>query len=232
MENIEQKMADLKAWLDCIKDQPLEEMDAFFTARIDGYDEHMLDTWAEDYPLIAENLPEDAKEILDLGCGTGLELEAIFEKFPEIHVTGVDLSWTMLMKLILKYPDKHISMRCEDYFVAELDPESFDAAVSFESLHHFTAEKKLGLFKKVYDALKPGGKFIICDYYAWNQEHEELLMATNAELRAKWNVQDEEFMHFDTPLTPEHEMEVLQEAGFECEFSWCVDAGLIIARKG
>ena len=37
------------------------------------------------------------KNSMDLGCGTGLELEAIFEKFPEIHVTGVDLSWTMLM---------------------------------------------------------------------------------------------------------------------------------------
>ena len=43
---------------------------------------------------------------------------------------------------------------------------------------------------------------------------------------------EDEFMHFDTPLTPEHEMQALQKAGFECEFSWCVDAGLIIAKKG
>ena len=58
MENIEQKMVGLKAWLDRIKDQPLEEMDAFFTARIDGYDEHMLDTWAEPSPYTMK--PTDA----------------------------------------------------------------------------------------------------------------------------------------------------------------------------
>lgn len=231
MDNIEQKLADLKAWLESIKDQPLEEMDAFFTARIDGYDEHMLEHWEADYPLIAQNLPEGVKEILDLGCGTGLELDAVFEKFPEVHVTGVDLSWTMLMQLIQKYADKHISMRCEDYFAAELDPEEYDAVISFESLHHFKPEKKLGLYSKLYQALKPGGVFVLCDYFAWNQEHEDLLMDTCAQLRARWDIAEDVFVHFDTPLTPEHEMEILEQAGFTCTYTECVDAGLIVAKK-
>ena len=53
----------------------LEKMGAFFDARLDGYDEHMLtdiEGAGEFYPFTASLLPEG--NILDLGCGTGLEL--------------------------------------------------------------------------------------------------------------------------------------------------------------
>lgn len=58
----------------------LEPMDAFFTARLDGYDEHMLtdiEGAEEFYPFTASLLPQTAgAKVLDLGCGTGIELEA------------------------------------------------------------------------------------------------------------------------------------------------------------
>ena len=38
---------------------------------------------------------------------------------------------------------------------------SFDAAVSVESLHHFTKEEKIPLYDKLRKALKPGGYFIL-----------------------------------------------------------------------
>ena len=231
METNSRDLKELKEWLNSIQDQPLEAMDDFFTARIDGYDEHMLSHWSEDYPLIASHLSEDARKVLDLGCGTGLELRAVFDRFPKIHVTGIDLSWTMLKKLAMKYPDQHITLRCEDYFTAELDKESYDAVISFESLHHFKPEKKRGLYTKLYGALKKGGIFLLCDYFAWNEEHEELLMDECEKLRKKWKVEEDVFVHFDTPLTPEHEMELLQEAGFDCTYEECVEAGLIIAVK-
>ena len=42
-------------------------------------------------------------EILDLGCGTGLELEGIFSKAPNAVITCIDLSEKMLSKLTSKY---------------------------------------------------------------------------------------------------------------------------------
>ena len=74
----------------------LEKMADFFECRLDGYDEHMLNHIAsakEFYPFTAGLLPRNPGcRLLDLGCGTGLELE-FYEAFnPSAHITGIDLS--------------------------------------------------------------------------------------------------------------------------------------------
>lgn len=81
----------------------LEKMDEFFENRLSDYDEHMLTTIEgadEFYKFTAALLPLEAEtEILDLGCGTGLELEEYFALNPHAHVTGIDLSKAMLERL-------------------------------------------------------------------------------------------------------------------------------------
>ncbi len=61
----------------------LEKMDAFFAARLNGYDEHMRTEIAgaeEFYPYTAALLPpEHGAKVLDLGCGMGLELEYYYD---------------------------------------------------------------------------------------------------------------------------------------------------------
>ena len=71
MKTNETRMRELRAWLAQTESTPLEEMDAFFTRRLSGYEAHMLAHWAADYENLAAAVPADAQRILDLGCGTG-----------------------------------------------------------------------------------------------------------------------------------------------------------------
>ncbi len=147
----------------------LEEMAAFFENRIEGYDEHMMtaiEGAAEFYKFTAAQLPlEKSKEILDLGCGTGLELVEYFSLNPFANVWGIDLSEKMLSALENKFPNKKLNLICGSYFDVSFENDRFDAAVSVESLHHFTAEQKRSLYRKLRDSLKANGYFILTDFF-------------------------------------------------------------------
>ena len=69
----------------------LEKMSDFFEARLDGYDEHMMtaiESANEFYPFTAGQLPiAENSRILDLGCGTGLELQEYYRLNPSARIT-------------------------------------------------------------------------------------------------------------------------------------------------
>ena len=193
----------------------LEKMDAFFEARLVGYEEHMLNNIegaAEFYPFTAKLLPHG--HILDLGCGTGLELNWYFAANPAAKVTGIDLSEKMLAELARKFPDRDLELIQGSYFDLPLGENRFDGAVSVESLHHFTKEEKIPLYTRLRAALKPGAAFILTDYFARDEEEEQALQEELLGLKEAQGIADETFYHFDTPLTVEHEMEALTAAGF------------------
>ena len=196
----------------------LEKMDLFFEARISDYDEHMLrdiEGAREFYPFTASLLPrQEGARVLDLGCGTGLELEYYFRLAPRALVTGIDLSEGMLAALKEKFPDRNLELIQGSYFDLPLGENRYDAAVSVESLHHFTKEEKLGLYKKLYAALNDGGCFILTDYFADLPEQETFFRRELLRLKAEQGLSNRDFYHYDTPLTFEHEMEALREAGF------------------
>jgi tRNA (cmo5U34)-methyltransferase len=196
----------------------LERMDNFFTARVDGYDEHMrnsiegADTF---YKYTASLLPmAESANVLDLGCGTGLELEDYFRLNPDAHVTGIDLTKAMLQELAEKFPEKDMTLICGSYFDEPFGELMFDAAVSVESLHHFTKEEKIPLYRKLVKALKEEGYFILTDYFAASNGEEVSLRQELLRIRKEQNLKKDEFYHFDTPITVEHEKEALLEAGF------------------
>ena len=196
----------------------LEKMGEFFNARLDGYEEHQMTTieFADEfYPYTAECLPKKAKaSILDLGCGTGLELDHYFRMVPDASVTGIDLAEDMLGALRKKYHDKDLKLINASYFTEPFGEKVFDAAVSVESLHHFTKEEKIPLYTKLNRALKDGGYFILTDYFALTDEEEKQRRSELLALRKEQGLAEGVFYHYDTPLTVEHETEALREAGF------------------
>lgn len=196
----------------------LERMDCFFEARLDGYDEHMrrdIESADEFYPFTAERLPAAPNcRILDLGCGTGLELEELFLRNPSAKVTGIDLSQGMLSALKKKFVDRDVSLIVGSYFSVPFGVDAFDAAVSVESLHHFTKEEKIPLYAKLCRALKKNGYFILTDYFSPSDEAEREYRNEYLARKAQQGILDDALYHYDTPLTVEHEREALLQAGF------------------
>jgi tRNA (cmo5U34)-methyltransferase len=196
----------------------LEKMDDFFAARVDGYDEHMrtnIEGASGFYAYTASLLPRAAgSRVLDLGCGTGLELEEYFRLNPDAAVTGIDLSDAMLQALKSKLGNRNIRLINASYFDEPLGEKTFDAAVSVESLHHFPAEQKERLYTKLHAALAEDGCFVLTDYFAESEDLEKEYFRNLAQLKQEQGLPDDVFFHYDTPLTVEHEMDVLRTAGF------------------
>jgi tRNA (cmo5U34)-methyltransferase len=196
----------------------LEKMADFFENRLDGYDEHMMsniESADEFYPFTAKQLPTTENcHILDLGCGTGLELEEYYLLNPSARITGIDLSQGMLSTLKKKFADKDITLICGSYFDVPFGMSLFDGAVSVESLHHFTKVEKVPLYTKLHKALKDGRYFVLTDYFSLTDEEEQMHRQNLIELKAAQGIADDEFYHYDTPLTVRHETEALLDAGF------------------
>ena len=196
----------------------LEKMADFFENRLDGYDEHMMtniEAANEFYPFTAKQLPTTENcHILDLGCGTGLELEEYFLLNPSARITGIDLSQGMLSALKKKFADKDITLICSSYFDVHFGMSLFDSAVSVESLHHFTKAEKVPLYAKLHRALKDSGYFVLTDYFSLTDEEEQMHRQNLSELKTEQGISDDAFYHYDTPLTVKHETEALLEAGF------------------
>lgn len=196
----------------------LEKMSDFFEARLDGYDEHMMtniESANEFYPFTAKQLPTTENcHVLDLGCGTGLELQEYYLLNPSAMVTGIDLSQGMLAELKRKIANKDITLMLGSYFDVPFGEEVFDAAVSVESLHHFTKGEKIKLYSKLHKALKDKGYFILTDYFSLSDDEEQMHRRNLLALKAEQGITDDEFYHYDIPLTVKHESEALVEAGF------------------
>lgn len=195
----------------------LEKMSDFFTARVDGYDEHMIQNvegCKEAYIEMANRVPRNSAKLLDLGCGTGLELNEIFKVIPYVSVTGIDMTQAMLEKLKQKYGDKNINIICGSYFDIDLGNLVYDCAISCQTMHHFSHEKKISLYEKVLKSLKKNGVYIECDYMIESQADEDFYFAENSRIRKEMNLSDSEFYHYDTPCTVQNQLNLFEKAGF------------------
>jgi tRNA (cmo5U34)-methyltransferase len=195
----------------------LERMDDFFNARVEMYDNHMLvdiglDEFYEEVARLVEVDGANPK-LLDLGCGTGLELERLFAKYPDIRVTGIDIASEMLKEPENKYKDKNINLICGSYFDVNFGVD-FDVAISTYSLHHFNETEKLALYKKVFESMKPGGIYIEGDYTVKTEEEQVFYVSELARFKKEQNLPDGFFYHYDTPMTAENQMKLLKSAGF------------------
>ena len=147
----------------------LEKMADFFENRLDGYDEHMMtsiEAADEFYPFTAKQLlTAENCNTLDLGCGTGLELEEYYLLNPSAKVTALDYSELSVEKTKDYNKDMIASGRCKvvQGNVAQLpfSDGEFELATAFETVYFWPGLEHC--FAEVCRVLKKGGTFLICN---------------------------------------------------------------------
>lgn len=220
-----------------IKEQ-IEKMGEFFNKRADMYEGHMKETvefFTEYYKAIASPIKDTKSniDILDLGCGTGLEIEGIFEKAPNSKITGIDMSEEMMNKLKEKYKNKLENIRLikDSYLTLPFEKENYEYIVSCMTMHHFVKAVKLELYEKIKQALKPGGRYIEGDYMVSKEEEIECL-DRYYDLMSSLTKEQKDLYHIDIPFTIETQKELLKEAGFRnIEIIWQVENKIIMVAE-
>lgn len=170
------------------------DFDTGIRALVPHYDE-MLDA-------IVQAVPEGARQILELGCGTGELTIKILQRCPSAQVYAVDYSSRMLQ--FARHKIAHLGL-VERVSWIEADfgnwAESglfagveapLDACISSLAIHHLPDELKFKLFERIHKRLQQNGCF-------WNADpvlpEAEALAAVYEAARTAWTAQQ--------PIAPE-----------------------------
>ena len=102
----------------------------------------------------------DAREILELGTGTGETAVRVLARHPGARWTGIDASEAMLARARERLPDAELLVRRLE---EPLPAGPFDVVVSVLAVHHLDGAGKRDLFARVAAALRPDGRFVLGD---------------------------------------------------------------------
>ncbi|MDQ3677746.1 MAG: class I SAM-dependent methyltransferase [Actinomycetota bacterium] len=183
---------------------------------------------AEGEGVLSEQVPGDARRILDLGTGDGRLLALLQVDRPDTLCVGLDFSELMLEAAGKRFADdERIELVKHDF--AEPLPAlgRFDAVVSSMAIHHLEHERKHSLYGEVFDLLEPGGVFA-------NFEH--VASATQRLHLAFFAAIDEPLEHEDPSdrlLDVETQLGWLREHGFDdvdCYWKW-LEMALLVGVK-
>ncbi len=211
----------------------VDEYDAAIRRFIPGYEE-MLAVAAHALAPSAPGL------IIDLGAGTGALSEAILESSTAAVVELIDIDGEMLDQARTRLERFGNRARFSQASFLEPLPRCHGAAASL-ALHHIPAmDAKLEVYRRVYEALKPGGVFVNADATmpresaareaTWRGWADHLIAHGIDEQRAFKHF--EEWSEEDTYFPLEDETAALAAAGFAAKCVWHeVGIAVIVGRK-
>jgi tRNA (cmo5U34)-methyltransferase len=164
----------------------------------------------------------DNPRILDLGAGTGLLTQLLWEKHPDAQFQLVDMAPEMLNIAKNRFSGQdNFEYINEDYLKYDFDG-LFDMIVSSLSIHHLNHSDIKSLYQKAYDHLKPDGIFLNADEVIGPGSYSEEMYQKNwLEVISQAGLEEEdkkvilERMNFDNPATLEDNIKWLHEAGFK-----------------
>ena len=116
---------------------------------------------AQYHKYLTNQIPEQCRHILEIGCGTG-EFSRLLAGRAE-RILAVDLSPQMIRLARERsklYPN--VDFIEADVMTYQLPDNQFDCIATLTTIHHLPMESML---RKIRKALKPGGIFVCLDLY-------------------------------------------------------------------
>ena len=203
----------------------IEELPGFFNSTADIWDQK-FGAEPDDpfYQAVALQIPQTEApiDILDLGCGTGIQLEFVFKRAPNARVTAVDRAPNMLKQLSAKFANKTEQLKLQQGSLLELTfgHHAYDYAISTLTMHHFLPKKKVAIYKEVRKALRTTGVYIEGDQTNTVKGEKSTLYWYDRWI-AKLPGGDSAEWNYDITLSPETQARILREAGFsEVQLTW------------
>jgi tRNA (cmo5U34)-methyltransferase len=200
-----------------------EKMSDFFDNRALGYEDHMrqnITDFDHFYQTAAEPIPcqESKLQILDLGAGTGLEMDILLPRLPKAQFTIIDISSVMLQNLQNKLSEysSQLNIFNMSYLDYEFPDQYFDYIITVQSLHHLLFSDKVKLYEKIARSLKPQGLFIEADFIVDDELEKEYLKKYHEAISQYPETLPAEF-HLDIPLSWESTKKLLQKAGLKLQ---------------
>jgi 2-polyprenyl-3-methyl-5-hydroxy-6-metoxy-1,4-benzoquinol methylase len=127
-------------------------------------------------PGLAERLSAGI-QMLDVGCGRGMIMNRLAERFPKSRFTGMDLSSEAIMYAWQAAAEK--KLRNIEFIVADLshfdqtaEYEAFDVITTFDAVHD--QKFPLNVLKGIYRALRPDGVYLMQDIKGSSQVHKNV----------------------------------------------------------
>ena len=118
----------------------------------------------------------DFRNILELGCGTGILTGMIQERCPGADITALDISLDMLAVASAKPSLDGVRFLAQD--LRDPWPQTrFDAIVTSLCLHHVSREDRVMVTQRAAQALTPEGCFICGDIFRAEHDWEEQVLA-------------------------------------------------------
>ncbi len=205
----------------------MSRVEAHFDAESSVYDEvieRIIPGYVEQNVALLDAIPLAAERrfrAADLGIGTGRLAALVLERFPNADLVGYDISSGMLEQSAEALSEYGTRVRLARADLADIEfAGPFELVISGLAIHHLEDETKRNLFRRVLEALEPGGAFLVREVVLGDTEEE------TERLHAEWRAFIRENGLDDAEVLAAHEdedvpaplgaqLEWLREAGFE-----------------
>lgn len=196
------------------------------------------DFYIRSVSLLKQIKPE-ATHIVDLGAGTGLLSQQMYQLYPQSKFSLIDLSQDMLEVARQRFAGfDQFNFLVEDY--TKTIPSDAVIICSALSIHHLENGEKQNLYATIYNSLPQGGIFINLDQFcaespemdkAWNNWWMDYIdqSGITEEARIKWL----ERKKLDKEVSIQTSLQMLANAGFkqiDCVYQF-LKFGTIVAMK-